>query len=126
MKISLGSDILAGGTNEREHTSAFDIVITGQIQTQPRDGVRRERSGVVDRGNLTSSISFSTTRQFESVEAAETFALGYDATAARTGTLTTDTGFSMADCVVLPPERRINGVSVTLRYTCIGGGWTSV
>jgi hypothetical protein len=125
MKVLLDSEILAGGTSEREHSSAYDIVITGEIQTSVRDGVRRAISGVRDRGNLKTIISFSTTRKFASVAEAETFCLGYDATANREGTLTTDTGFSMINTVVLPPERRINGVSVTLRYTCIGGGLES-
>lgn len=122
MKVSLGGYVLAGGDNERLHTSAFNIRISGTRATQSRDGVRRERSGVRDRKNLANTLSFSTVRYFATAALAEAFAETYDTTAPYTGTLTTSNGSSMLDTVVLPPDREVNGCSVTLHYTCIGSG----
>lgn len=135
MRIALntgsGTVFLAGnpGVSEREHSSASDIVIAPTIITQPRDGVRRVTSGERDRGNLTTTISFSTTRTFQKPVEAQQFALDYESSnSERTGSLsltpiggTGGAARTMADCVVHPPERRVTGCTVFLSYTCKGG-----
>lgn len=126
MKIKLGDKDLAGSAtlSESEFSSAYDIEISGQLNSQPRLGVRRKIAGMRDRGNLITTISFSTTRKFSTVAAAEEFALGFDEDFGdREGTLSTDTGYSMPNTLVLPPTRRVNGVSVMMRFTCVGGGF---
>lgn len=135
MRIGLynGSTLypLAGedGVSERVHSSAADVVIQPSAALQVVEKVRAANALHLDRGNLAHSISFTTTRKFDSVDLAELWALDYDADFPRTGTLYLDTltpgGFilrrQMADAVVSPPQRRLNGAMISLTYTVQGG-----
>lgn len=122
---------LAGqaGVIEREFSSASGFRVNGQIQTQDDEFIRAVEAGVIDRGNLRTTIEFSTVRKFSTAHAAELWMLDYDSTMERTGVLIIESvqvngGVSrryMKNAVVLPPKREANGVSVSLSYTVLGG-----
>lgn len=140
MRISLlnGTTLypLAGqdGVSERVHSSAGDLRINGQVETQVVNRVRATYGLMLDRGNLLQTVAFTTHRQFNTAEEAERFASDYDATFARTGTLViegiTPAGETsirlMTDAVVTPPERRVTGCSLALSYTVTGSQITDV
>lgn len=124
---------LAGNPSqtERQHSSAADISITGAVSTENQTFVRGTYGVPRDRGNLTATISFSTTRLFDSAAAAELFALTYDTTYARTGTLVAEvqTGSNtvskryLRNAVVSPPARQVIGCTVLMSYTVTGSNW---
>lgn len=125
---------LAGesGVSERVHSSAANMSISGDIQTSSRAGVRKAAAGVRDRLNLRTTISFSTSRLFSTPAAAEAWALDYDGTFLRAGTLKLDTVAGgtittryLHDCVVMPPSRQVIGCTVLLQYTAQGGAINS-
>ena len=119
---------LAGqsGVSERTHSSAGDLQISAQIASQGRDGVRRTAAGLHDRKNLRTTISFTTTRLFATEILAQAFALDYDGSYPRTGTLTLTpiggTAKYLREAVVFPPDRRVIGATVQLSYTVTGSG----
>jgi hypothetical protein len=119
---------LAGqsGVSERVHSSAGDLSVSAQINTQPRDGVRRAAAGLHDRKNLKTTISFTTTRLFATQALAQAFSLDYDGAYPRTGTLTLTpiggTAKYLREAVVFPPDRRVIGATVQLSYTVTGSG----
>lgn len=135
MRIALysGSTLypLAGqqGVTEHDHSSAAGFTIAPQVNQQVAAYVRGTHSKPIDRGNLLNIMTFSTTRKFASVLAAQGWALDYDADFARSGTLYLDaldtTGIitrrTMANAVVDPPVRRCIGATVLLDYTVRGG-----
>ena len=117
---------LAGesGISEKVHSSAANIQVSANIATQSRGGVRKASAGVFNRRNLTTTVSFSTSRLFATVALAEAWVLAYDRTFLATGTVTMGTNV-MLNAVVLPPTRRVDGCSVFLDYTIIGGAITA-
>jgi hypothetical protein len=136
MRVSITSGAttnhLAGqsGVDEKVHTSATNIRISGNIATQARGGVRKAAAGIYDRKNLTSTVEFETSRLFETPAAAERWCLAYDRTFVRSGTVTMDPMDEgivqiMTDAVVLPPTRTLQGCTVFLSYTIIGGAITA-
>ena len=131
MKIALIHDSttywLAGetGVDERVHSSAADLVISGAIALQDQSRVRAVARAWRDRGNKSVEVSYSTTRKFATLAAAEEFALTYDTNFPRTGyvefygasgSLIT----ALTNAVVNPPRRVVTGVSVRLDYTVVG------
>ena len=96
MRISLlvGETLhpLAGeaGVSERVHSSAARLRIEAGIGSQVLRRLRAANAEPVDRGNLLTRISFSTTRLFPSPAEAFLWALDYDATFPRAGTLVID------------------------------------
>lgn len=138
MRISLVNNgityPLAGqsGVPEGTHSSAGDFQISGDISQQTERRVRATEAETYDRGNLLTTIRFSTVRTFGSAGAAEVWSLGHDAATPRTGTLqfTATSGepwedFTMANAVVAPPARRVMGCAVLLSYQAVGGVPTS-
>lgn len=115
--------------SEREHSSVSDFRVNGEIVTQENRFLRAAAASFVDRLNLATTISFGTSRLFASADEAEAWALDYDATAARTGTLVMVSQMAggglkyryMAGAVIRPPEREVTGCTVRLRYTAQGG-----
>ena len=132
MRISLTSGAttyhLAGqsGVSERVHSSAADLRISAQIATQSRAGVRRTTSGAWDRKNLQTTITFSTKRLFDTSQLAQAFALDYDGTYPRTGTVALTpidgTVKYLREAVVMPPDRQVIGCTVLMSYTITGSG----
>ena len=122
---------LAGqsGTGEREFSSVSGLQVAGQINVQENQFIRAAAATQVDRKNLATTVSFGTTRKFPTATAAELFALDYDNTQPRTGTLILESpqpggGVSrryMRGAVVDPPGREVIGVTVLLHYTVRGG-----
>ena len=125
---------LAGtpGTSEREHSSASDIRINGEILTQENNYLRSQTGEVVDRGNLKTTITFGTSRLFATANEAEMFSADYDSTSPRSGTLILEfvqplgsvTRRYLRKAVVFPPVRQVIGCTVILNYTVRGGAIT--
>ena len=127
---------LAGepGVSERDHTSASDFEIDANTEIDVKPGIRAEAVNVLDRGNLKTTLGFSTTVKFDTTDEAELWAIDYDGSAARAGTLTiyshvsgeADAVRELANAVVKPPRRRVIGCSVLLTYSVTGGAFTVV
>ncbi|MEI7912285.1 MAG: hypothetical protein WCK77_21850 [Verrucomicrobiota bacterium] len=124
---STGTLWLAGNPAvvERLHSSAGSLAITGHIGIQTDAFVRGLAVAHTDRGNLATTVSFSTSRQFATTPAAEIWSALYDSVQPRAGTLILDstdgTYQFMAGCVVQPPTRQVIGCSVQLHYQVVGG-----
>lgn len=141
MRISLlqatTSYPLAGeeGVGEREHSSAAGFELTGETRKQAMAYVRGSLAREKDRGNLLHTITFSTTRLFDSHAEASLFALAYDAAVPREGTLVienigadggVESTLHLLDAVVSPPRRRLTGCTLFLDYTVTGGAINQV
>lgn len=136
MRISLkvGATVypLAGtsGVSERVHTSAGDFRISAQSQQELILRVRAATAKMVDRGNLATTITFSTSRVFATAAEAFLYTLDHDGALPRAGTLFMETAkpsgaaYSryLVDVVISPPSRRVVGCSALLEYTATGGG----
>jgi hypothetical protein len=134
MRISITSGStthhLAGqaGVDERTHSSAGDFIHSATVAAQDRSGVRRAAAGQWDRGNLQTTISFTTSRLFETVAAAELWDLDYDSTFLRSGVVACTAGANtryLREALVQPPNRRIVGCTVFLSYTITGSSFFS-
>lgn len=135
MRISLlAADIiypLAGeaGVDERIHSSAGDLVISASAAVQPVQRVRATHAQALDRGNLRTSLSFSTSRRFASADVASLAALDHDSGHPREGILILEvtapggavSGRHLLDAVVSPPQRRCIGCTVLYAYQVTGG-----
>jgi hypothetical protein len=124
---------LAGqvGVDQSVHSSAANLQFNGSAILQAQQRVRANYTALRDRGNLMASVSFSTTRQFDTISAAEIFAATYDAVFPRTGTLRCfrESGPSVCqllNAVVAPPSRQVIGVTVMMSYTVNGGEWQAL
>lgn len=125
------TDWLAGNPakSERQHSSASDLRMNGQIVLQARQFLRAAATSYVDRANLATTISFGSSRLFATAAEAQLWSLDYDATARRTGTLVLVSQIAgggviyryMQGAIVRPPERIVTGCTVQLRYTAEGG-----
>ncbi len=119
--------------DEREHTGAGNLRIAPAIITQVDTFIRAARARPRDRRNLQTEISFSTHRLFATADAAEQWAMNYEAAYPRTGHLILQsvipgggvTQKYLADAVVEPPARVVIGVSVDLNYRVIGSAIVS-
>ncbi len=134
MKIALvhssGTYWLAGqvGVSERVHSSAADLEFSGEIAVQGQDRVRAPARAFRDRLNYSSGVSFTTSRKFDTLTAAEEFAATYDAVYPRTGSIELYGASevivaTLQNAIVNPPRRRVTGVSVQLIYSVVGGAW---
>lgn len=135
MRISLFTDDvlypLAGeaGVSERAHSSAGELLISAQAVTQDIQRLRASHTAPRDRENLLTQIQFSTARQFPTATQADEWALLYDATLPRAGTVYLDsigpdgsiTRHAMANAVISPPTRKLIGRTVMLNYSMRGG-----
>jgi len=96
MRVSLLADSvlypLAGqaGVAENVHSSAGNVRVTENIQTQTALRVRAANARHFDRANLAAEVSFDTVRTFATIEAAEAWAMDYSETFPREGTLIID------------------------------------
>lgn len=128
---------LAGeaGVSERVHSSAADLRISPRAALQTTERVRAAAARHYDRGNLSTVITFSTTRLFDSVTAADQWSLDYDSDFPREGTLYLDSvaadGITVArklmdNAVVSPPERIHRGCTIQLFYQIQGGAISDV
>jgi hypothetical protein len=125
---------LAGqsGVSERAHSSANNIRFTPTRIAQEVNRIRAANATGYDRKNLRMVIEFDTARTFDDPGEAEAFALEYDASYPRTGTLIiTDSDNAtayerhIADCMVDPPSRSVMGCTVYLSYRVTGGAVTT-
>lgn len=130
MRISLvtttATHYLAGnpGLSEREHSSAGDFEISGQVLAQIMQRIRAATAPVEDRKNLTHQVSFSTSRLFATAAEAFLYSLNPAGKTDRAGTLVFTIGassMSMANAVVEPPSCRVIGCTVLLTYRASGG-----
>jgi hypothetical protein len=135
MRISLlAADIvypLAGeaAVDERTHSSAGDLVINAAALVQTMERVRASHAKAKDRGNLRTTISFSTSRKFATPDEASLAALDHDSEHPREGILileVTAPGGAVStrhllDAVVSPPQRRCIGCTVLYAYQVTGG-----
>lgn len=122
---------LAGqpGVSERIHSSVGNFRKSCSVAEQVNEFVRAAASEVVDRGNILTTLSFSTTRQFPTVEAAELWVLDYEVTWPREGMLVLESILPggavrrryMAGAVVRPPDLSYLGTSVAIQYVVRGG-----
>ena len=122
---------LAGqpAVDEREFSSVSGFRVSAGINVQQVAKVRAEAMEVVDHKNLQTTLTFGTTRKFDTAVLAELWSLDYDNGWPRSGTLILESpqpggGVSrryMAGAVVQPPVRAVTGVSVDLSYTVTGG-----
>jgi hypothetical protein len=122
---------LAGeeGVAERVHSSAADWEHAASVAKQPMDLLRATYSHILDRGNLLTTVSFTTTRMFETASDAWLYDLDYDRTMPRSGTLVMEalntSGLAsirhLLNAHVDPPRRRVTGCTVFLAYTVTGG-----
>ena len=119
---------LAGepGVAQSVHSSAGNLRFSGDISIDPQGRVRARSMAFRDRGNLAETISFTTSRKFDTTDEADEWAATYSAVHPRTGYL--DLYNEAGDCiarldnaVVRPPQREVIGVSVQLSYTVTGG-----
>lgn len=127
---------LAGeaGVSERVHSPAADFRIEPQAETQVIARVRAANASVIDRGNLTNTITFSTTRKFLTPALASAYALMVDTSIPRSGTLVFKdvsaggvwSEHRMAGAVVSPPRRTCTGCTVALDYVVTGGAITQI
>jgi hypothetical protein len=134
MRVSLlvGSTLypLAGedGVSERVHSSAADFSVDPQAESQYISRVRASTGAVVDRGNLLTRISFTTTRKFPTVPHASMWLLDYDRTTPREGIVVLEDTSPLGavlrrhllGAVVSPPRRRHTGCTVFLDYSIQG------
>lgn len=122
----------AAGVSERVHSSAGDFILAPVADKQIVRKVRAGNATALDRGNLLHSVSFSTTRIFDSAAEAWLWALDYDATFPREGILQMDAVTAggailrrrLSNAVVSPPRRRVIGRSVLLDYQVDGSAIT--
>lgn len=123
---------LAGqaGVSERDHSSASEFRLTAESQTQLLERVRAATAPTVDRGNLKTSVSFTTFRLFANPAAAFLFVLDHDAAIPREGIVQFEVegpaGTSLrhlTGAVVNPPSRRCIGCTALLEYTATGAGF---
>lgn len=123
---------LAGesGVSERVHSSAGDFQLTAQSQTQLLARVRAATAATVDRGNLSTTVAFTTTRTFSTPTDAFLYCLDLDAAVPREGVLVFVTQAvggpvqtrHLLGAVVNPPSRRCDGCTLHLDYTVTGAG----
>ena len=115
--------------NERVHSSVADFRKVSTIDKQEGHFIRAAQVKLWDRQNVKTTLSFSTTRKFGTVPAAEEWMLDHEASYPRTGTLVLESILAggaivrryMGGTVVNPPELSHEGVSVLIRYTAEGG-----
>lgn len=126
---------LAGdpGLPESQFTSASELEISGEIVTESLMRLRATARKIIDRGNVSESVSFSTVREFASVAEQELWCLDNVRTQTRSGVLVFEitTGGStsyryLPNCVLQPPRRVPMGVSVMISYKASGGMITDV
>lgn len=124
---------LAGqsGVSEQTHSSSGDFRISAESKTQLLQRLRAVTAGVADRGNLTTTITFSTSRLFATAAEAFLFVLDYDAAfPLREGILVMDalspsgvpSRRNLLDVVVTPPERSVIGCTALFTYQATGAG----
>ncbi len=135
MRISLttatNTYYLAGesGVSERVHSSAGDFELTAAAETQLMALLRSATAGTVDRGNLTTTATFTTSRVFATPSAAFLYALDHDSNRGREGYvdfMVDGAVRRLEKAVVSPPERRVIGCTVSLRYTLTGAGFIGI
>ena len=130
LKVGSTSYPLAGedGVSERVHSSASNFAVDPILETQRITRVRATHAGIVDRGNLTTVVKFSTTRKFPTVPHASMWLLDYDRTFPREGIAVFEDVSPLGailrrhllSAVVSPPSRRHIGCTVFLDYTITG------
>ncbi|MEI7912281.1 MAG: hypothetical protein WCK77_21830 [Verrucomicrobiota bacterium] len=118
--------------SERVFSSAQDVRISGKVSVEARRRIRALAVEHVDRGQLATQVSFSTSRGFASNAAAEAYAALLEDAAELSGILviradggdSADTYVYMCRAVVSPPAREVSGCSVRLHYSVVGGAIT--
>jgi hypothetical protein len=117
------------GVDDRVFSRVAGLGIDSRILTQENNFIRADEAKVEDRKNLKTTVTWTTTRKFETTAAAEMWTVDYDRTMPRNGTLILQSEIPgggeinryLPNAVVHPPRRVVNGVSVTLTYQAEGG-----
>jgi hypothetical protein len=114
--------------SERVHSSAANLKFSGSIEIDAQGLIRAVNMRYQDRKNLSSGLSFSTTRKFDTLAEAEEYSALYDTVNPRTGYVDlygADGGAKarLTQAVVKPPVRTVTGVSVQLDYEVVGSKW---
>lgn len=129
MRITLNTDSgsypLAGQwpLSDREFSGAVDFRISAEHIAEVNRRVRSETAQVFHRGNLATTISFSTRRVFATHAEALTYAADMDSETERAGTVMLSTGAGtrhLQDAVVDPPTQEVDGCAVRLSYVATG------
>lgn len=121
---------LAGHNTEPEctHGSSSGFVKSPKAALQENNFARGANGSFFDRGNLTTEISFTATRTFDTVGAAERFMLQYDRLTSREGAvvmiMADGSMEQLAAAVASPPRMTHRGVTVDISHTVQGGGIT--
>lgn len=130
LKVGAALYPLAGqaGVDERVHSSAGDFQLHAQAARTVLQRVRAASAPSVDRGNLQTTISFSTSRLLASAAEAFLYCLDHDRSFPRAGTVVMEAvgitgGISkrwLLGAVFDPPQRRAVGCTALLSYTVTG------
>ncbi len=129
MRIKLGNTWITGD-DARERPA--DIVVNGNRLQEPVPFLRGIQIRVFDRGNRSTILTFSITRQHTDNLAAEEFIVVHQVNLPSAGTLeihaenptTNIKKLYIANAVLGPVEATHSGVSSTTRYTIHGGAPT--
>ncbi len=117
--------------DERTFSSAGDLRLNGDILVQEDALLRAKNRRFRDRGNLSETITFSTVRKFASSAEAQLWAIDYNRTMPRAGTLIIRidqpgggiVNRYLSNAVVRPPARTEIGLSILLSYTVQGSAF---
>jgi peptidoglycan/xylan/chitin deacetylase (PgdA/CDA1 family) len=123
---------LAGSPDatERGFPEAHQLRFEGAVEVQSVAAVRAPAIRHIDRGNLSTTVRFATTRIFATPAAAEEFATAYDAPPPpspgllvfqTTGPAESEAYLYLPRAVIQPPQRQVSGRAVTLSYSATGG-----
>jgi hypothetical protein len=120
-----GSYPLAGQwpLSEREFSGAVDFQISAEHVAEKIERVRAPLAKMFHRGNLSTTVSFSTRRVFANHAEALIYAADLEAETPRSGELNFYPGGSaryLQDVVVSPPACEVDGCAVRLDYVATG------
>lgn len=109
--------------NEREFSGAVDFRISAEHVAEKIERVRAPLAKMFHRGNLSTTVSFSTRRVFANHAEALLYAADLDAETPRTGEVMFATGAGarhLQDAVVSPPTHEVDGCAVRMDYVATG------
>jgi hypothetical protein len=133
VKIAIDNYILADGINSRVLTSPSGLTISGSDIQQQVALLRDTAQHVIGRGNRSTSITFTVTRQHADLLASERFMLEHERDCPRNGLITLTVrgagGFEislyMADASLVPQSTYL-GITTQHQYQIQGGELVSV
>lgn len=109
--------------SEREFSGAVDFRISAEHVAEKIERVRAPLAKMFHRGNLSTTVSFSTRRVFANHAEAVIYSADLDAETPRTGEVMFATGAGarhLQDAVVSPPSYEVDGCAVRMDYVATG------